>query len=236
MLVILASAITAGYQSIDRLVHPRDIQFVWVVTAAGGIGFIGNEVVALFRIKVGKEINSAALIADGYHARVDGLTSLAVLAGAVAVWAGFPMADPIVGLLITLAILKIVWDSAKSVFTRMLDGVDPGLVDELAHAVGHVRGVIGVSHVRARWLGHRLEAEVHVAVPRQTTVEAAHAITVEVSHQLSHDFPYRATPWSTSTHLAAPAWSITGSPPTSTTASRSIPTNHPSHLPLSLLG
>ena len=190
VLVVLASAITAGYESIDRLMQPRDVHLVWAVAAAGGIGFVGNEAVALFRIRVGKEINSAALVADGYHARIDGLTSLAVLAGAVAVWSGFPVADPIAGILITLAILKIVWDSAKSVFTRMLDGVDPGLVDELAHTVSHVHGVAGVSDLRARWLGHRLEAEVHVAVPRQTTVEEAHAITVAISHRLSHDFPY----------------------------------------------
>lgn len=193
VLVILASAIIAAYESIGRLVQPQDIQFIWVVAVAGGIGFIGNEAVALFRIKVGKEINSAALVADGYHARVDGLTSLAVLASALAVWAGFPIADPIIGLIITVAILRIVWDSAKSVFTRMLDGIDPKLKGEIAHAASHIHGVVGVSDVRARWLGHRLDVEVHVAVPPETSVEDAHRLTIEINHRLSHSFPYLGT-------------------------------------------
>lgn len=190
VLVILASAALAAYESMDRLFNPRDIDLVWVVAAAGGIGFLGNEAVAMFRIRVGKEINSAALIADGQHARVDGLTSLSVLAGAIGVWAGFPMADPLVGLIISVAILKIVWDSGKSVFTRMLDGSDPDLVDQVAHAASHVSGVMGVSDVRARWLGHRLEAEVHIAVPAEMAVSEAHALSVEVSHRLSHEFPF----------------------------------------------
>jgi cation diffusion facilitator family transporter len=116
VLTILFSAIVAGYKSIDRLIHPKAIEYLWAVLVASVIGFIGNEVVAQFRIKVGKEIGSAALIADGYHARVDGLTSLAVLFGVVGVWIGYPLADPIVGLLITAVIFRIVWESGKSVF------------------------------------------------------------------------------------------------------------------------
>ncbi|MBI4688882.1 MAG: cation transporter [Nitrospirae bacterium] len=96
-----------------------------MVIIASIIGFLGNESVAVFRIRVGKEIGSAALIADGQHARVDGLTSLAVLFGAVGVWLGYPLADPIVGLFITITILRIVWASGKAVFVRLLDGVDP---------------------------------------------------------------------------------------------------------------
>jgi cation diffusion facilitator family transporter len=127
--MILFSAVVAGYESIQRIFQPQEVKYLWAVVAASLIGFIGNEAVALFRIKVGKEIGSAALVADGYHARVDGLTSLAVLFGAVGVWLGYPLADPIVGLLITIAILKIVWDSGKSVFTRLLDGVGPQPAD-----------------------------------------------------------------------------------------------------------
>jgi cation diffusion facilitator family transporter len=154
------------------------------------VGFIGNEAVAIFRIRVGKEIDSAALLADGYHARVDGLTSLAVLVGAVGVWLGYPLADPIVGLLITIAILRIVWDSAKSVFTRLLDGVDPEVVEEIRHAAGDVRGVEDVSEVRVRWLGHRLHAELNVAVTPELTVEGGHEIANEVRHQLLHHLRY----------------------------------------------
>ncbi len=192
VLIILGSAVMAGYQSVLRLLHPRDIDYVWAVGGAGAIGFLGNELVALFRIKVGKEISSAALVADGYHARVDGLTSLAVLAGAVAVGLGFPVADPVVGLVITVLIGCIVWQSAKAVFSRMLDGVEPELVQAIEHTTGHVAGVLRVTDVRARWVGHRLEAEVHLTVPPMVTIETAHALTVEIGHQLSHAMPFIA--------------------------------------------
>jgi cation diffusion facilitator family transporter len=187
---ILFSALVAGYQAIDRLLHPQTIGFLWAVMAASIIGFVGNEAVAVFRIKVGKEINSAALIADGYHARIDGWTSLAVLFGALGVWLGYPLADPIVGLLITLAIFVIVWQSAKAVFTRMLDGVEPQVMDEISHASRHVAGVREITDVRARWLGHRLHAEVSIAVDRELSVSQAHAIAKEVRHQLLHHLPY----------------------------------------------
>ena len=120
VLIILFSALFAGYQALDRLYNPQAIQFLGWVAAAGLIGFIGNEAVAVFRIRTGREINSAALIADGYHARTDGFTSLAVVLGALGVWLGYPLADPIIGLLITIAIFGIVWQSSKAVFTRML--------------------------------------------------------------------------------------------------------------------
>ncbi len=132
----------------------------------------------------------ASFNADGYHARVDGLTSLAVLFGAVGVWLGYPLADPIVGLLITVAILQIVWESGKSVFTRLLDGVDPEVIDEIKHAVNHTTGVQNVSEVRARWLGHRLHAEVNIAVSPEISVEEGHKIATEIQHQLLHHLHY----------------------------------------------
>lgn len=190
VLTILFSAIVAGYESVQRLLHPQPIGYLWAVVAASVIGFLGNEGVAIFRIKVGKEIGSAALVADGYHARVDGWTSLAVLGGAVGVWLGYPLADPIVGLLITVAILVIVWQSAKAVFERALDGVDPEILDELYHAVAHVPGVREVGEVRARWIGHRLHAEVNLAVDASLTVAAAHAVALEVRHQALHHLPH----------------------------------------------
>src|SRR5215203_814935 len=159
VLIILFSAVVAGYQAVERLIHPQPIGMLWAVAVASVIGFLGNEAVAVFRIRVGREIGSAALVADGYHARTDGWTSLAVLAGAVGVWLGYPLADPIVGLLIAAAILGIVWRSGKAVFTRLLDGVDPEVTEEIRHASSHVSGVEEVSEVRARWLGHRLHAE-----------------------------------------------------------------------------
>ena len=137
-------------------------------------------------IKVGKEIGSAALIADGHHARIDGWTSLSVLFGAIGVWLGFPLADPIVATGITIAILFIVWDSVKTVFTRMLDGVEPEVIDEIIHTAQHVDGITGVGEVRARWIGHRLHAELNIGVDSQLSVSEGHEIAKEVQHQLFH--------------------------------------------------
>ena len=190
VVIIAISAAVAAYQSVDRLLHPRAIEHVLVVAVAGLIGFIGNEAVAVFRMRVGREIHSAALIADGYHARVDGFTSLAVLAGAIGVWLGFPIADPIAGLLISALIVKVVWDSAASVFTRALDGVDPKIGAEVAHIAEHVPGVLGVTDVRARWLGHHLDAEVHLTLAPSTSVQEAHAIGLDVQHKLMHAMPF----------------------------------------------
>jgi cation diffusion facilitator family transporter len=190
VLTILFSAIVAGYESVNRLLHPRSVEYLWAVVAASVIGFLGNEAVAIFRIRVGREIGSAALVADGYHARVDGLTSLAVLFGAVGVWLGYPLADPAVGLLITVAILHVVWDSARAVFTRLLDGVDPQVIDEIRHAVNHMAGVEDVTEVRVRWIGHRLHAELNIAVSPELTVGEGHEIAREVRHQLLHHLRY----------------------------------------------
>ena len=206
--IILFSALVAGYQSINRLINPQPITYLGWVMAAGLIGFIGNEVVAVFRIRVGHEISSAALIADGYHARTDGFTSLAVLFGAIGVWAGFPLADPIVGLLITLAIFGIVWQSARAVLTRMLDGVEPGILDEIDHAAEHVPGVIGVHAVQARWLGHRLHAELSVHLDENVTVAAAQVIVAAMKAELFAHLPVLSQVSirieAPATHVAAP--------------------------------
>ncbi|GIK36721.1 MAG: cation transporter [Chloroflexota bacterium] len=188
--LILFSAAVAGYESVQRFFNPQPVQYLWAVVAASIIGFAGNEAVALFRIRVGRDIGSAALVADGYHARTDGLTSLAVLLGAIGVWLGYPLADPIIGLLITVAILQIVWQSSQAIFTRLLDGVDPEIGDEIRHAAGHVAGVEAVSEVRVRWLGHRLHAEINIAVRPDLSVEAGHKIALEVQHELLHHLRY----------------------------------------------
>jgi len=190
VLTIFFSAIVAGYESIHRLFYPRTVVYLWTVIVASVIGFSGNEAVAQFRIKVGKEIGSAALIADGRHARVDGLTSLAVLFGAVGVGLGYPSADPLVGLLITAVILRIAWKSGKDIFTRLLDGVDPEVIDEIKHAVNHTPGVCDFAEVRVRWLGHRLHAELNIAVSPELSVEEGHEIAIEVRHQLLHHLRY----------------------------------------------
>lgn len=189
VLIILFSAIVAGYEAINRLIHPQPITQIGWVAVAGIIGFIGNEAVAVFRIRVGREINSAALIADGYHARTDGLTSLAVVLGALGVWLGFALADPIVGLLITIAIFGIVWQSARSVLIRMLDGVEPGVVAELRHTAEHVPGIERVADAKARWLRHKLHADMTIAVDGKLPLAQANRISATLQEQLFFHIP-----------------------------------------------
>ena len=189
VLIILFSALVAGYESINRILHPQPITGLGWVALAGLVGFIGNEVVAVFRIRVGREINSAALIADGYHARTDGLTSLAVVVGALFVWLGFALADPIIGLLITIAIFGIVWQSAKSVLTRMLDGVDPAIVGEIRHAAEHVPGIKKVLDVKARWLGHKLHADVAILVDGTLPVAEADKFGTALKREIMAHIP-----------------------------------------------
>lgn len=188
--LIFFSAAVAAYESISRLISPQPVDFLWAVAAASIIGFLGNELVARFRIRAGNEIGSAALIADGYHARADGFTSLAVLFGALGVWLGYPLADPIIGLLITIAILRIVWDAGKSVFSRMLDGVDPRIVDDIRQVVSQVKDVKDITEIRVRWLGHRLYAEVNIAVDSGLSVKEGHEIAVNVRHRMLHGLDY----------------------------------------------
>lgn len=188
--MMFVSAFYVGYESIYRMVYPNDVQHLWAVMLASIIGFVGNEFVAILRIKVGKKIGSSALIADGYHARSDGLTSLAVFFGAMGVWFGLPIADPIVGMIITVIIIKIAVQSAKEVFTRLLDGVNPEVVEEIAMIAGQTIGVQQVSEVRVRWIGHKLHAEVNIAVDPQLSVEMGHNIAKETMQHLLHHLNY----------------------------------------------
>lgn len=183
--LIFFSACVAGYESIRKLIDPQPVTHLWWVGAAAIIGFLGNEAVAVFRIRIGKHIGSAALIADGQHSRVDGFTSLAVLVGAIGVALGVPILDPLIGLAITLAILFIVKDAARSIFTRMLDGIEPAILSEIEGASMQVAGVQGVHSVRARWLGHKIQADLHVTVDRTLTVDDSHEIVDRVERALA---------------------------------------------------
>jgi cation diffusion facilitator family transporter len=187
--MIALSSILAAYESIRRLVDPQPITHAWVVLAAGLIGFAGNEFIAVYRIRVGNKIGSAALVADGLHARTDGFTSLAVVIGAVGVMAGFPLADPIVGLLITVAILVVLRGASRDIYRRLMDAVDPDLVDAAEAALRDVPGVRSVDTVRLRWIGHRMRAETTLTVDNTLGVVQAHAIADEAQHQLIHRVP-----------------------------------------------
>ncbi len=182
LLMIFGSAVLAAVESIDRLVHPQALSNIGVVIAAGIIGFAGNELVALYRLRVGRQIGSAALVADGYHARTDGLTSLAVVAGALGVAAGFPLADPLVGLLISAVILVVLKQAAGQMLGRLMDAVEPGTRRRVEG--GHQRdsGGSGVDHPAALG-GHALEATLEIMVDRDLTVAEGHAVAEEVRHR-----------------------------------------------------
>ena len=187
--MIALSAILAAYESIRRLIDPQPLTHAWVVLGAGLIGFAGNELVAEYRIRVGTRIGSSALVADGLHARTDGFTSLAVVFGAIGFMSGFPLADPIVGLLITVAILAVLRGAARDIYRRLMDAVDPELVDAAEAAVRDVPGVRSVDSVQLRWLGHRMRAEITLTVDDTLSVVKAHTIADEAQHQLIHRIP-----------------------------------------------
>jgi cation diffusion facilitator family transporter len=185
VLIILFSAVYAAYESIDRLLNPAVPAYLVATAIAGVVGFVGNEWVAVYRIRSGRRIGSAALVADGHHARVDGFTSLAVVLGVIGVALGFELADPIVGLLISVAIFHIVWQSIKVTGLRALDGVEENVVDDIEAAVRAVGAVDELLDHRARWLGHNLRVELVVAVPPATTVQRSAAIVRQLRDALT---------------------------------------------------
>jgi cation diffusion facilitator family transporter len=186
---IAGSSALAGYEAVRRLLHPATVSHLPCVAVAAVVGFAGNEIVARYRITVGRRIGSAALVADGLHARTDGFTSLAVLLGAGGVAVGLRWADPVVGLLITVAILFVLKDAAREVYRRLMDAVDPALVDTVETTLRATPGVIDVGAVHLRWIGHQLRAECEIAVDAGLNIAAAHAIAVDAEHRLIHAVP-----------------------------------------------
>jgi len=184
--VIAGSAVIAAWEAIDRLVHPHHVTNLGWVAVAGVIGFLGNELAARYRIRVGNKIGSAALVADGLHARTDGFTSLAVVLGAGGVAIGWRLADPIVGLAITIAILGVLRGAVRDIYRRLMDAVDPSLVDQVEHEASEVPGVERVDGVHVRWVGHELRAELNVTVDRELHVFEAHEVAEAVRHTLLH--------------------------------------------------
>lgn len=187
--LILASSALAAFEAVNRLVHPQKISNLIVVAVAALVGFAGNELVARYRIRVGRKIGSAALIADGLHARTDGFTSLAVLLGAGGVALGWNWADPAIGLVITVAILTVLYQAAREVYRRLMDAVDPALVDQAEQTLKATPGVLGVGLVRLRWVGHQLWAECEIIVSGTITAVQAHQVAVSAEHDLLHVLP-----------------------------------------------
>jgi len=186
--VVALSAIVAAVESITRFFHPETLHNLWWVVAAGFIGFAGNELVAIYRIRVGQRIGSAALVADGVHARLDGFTSLAVVLGAFGVMAGIPLADPIIGLVISAAIMVLLWGTIRSIGRRLMDGIEPDLVDKARHALEETPGVVSVAKIQLRWVGHRLQGAATLQL-HDTSLSQAVAIAQAAEHHLSHTMP-----------------------------------------------
>lgn len=201
--VVALSAIVAAWQSIDRILHPQPLDNIGWVIAAGIIGFLGNEIVAIYRIRVGQRIGSAALVADGIHARTDGFTSLAVVAGGIGVFLGFPLADPIVGLIISAAIFILLIGTIRSVGRRLLDGVEPELVDKVAHALHHVDGIDHVDRIRLRWNGHRLEGDVTLTVDSAASREQLDEVSAQAARSVREHLP-NVDEFLVSTHAMPP--------------------------------
>jgi cation diffusion facilitator family transporter len=189
VVVIALSSAVAAFAAVQRLLHPHPVTHLVAVAVAAVLGFTGNELVARYRIRTGRRIGSASLVADGLHARADGFTSLAVLAGAGGVAAGWTWADPAVGLLITIAILAVGWQAGREVLRRLMDSVDPALTDTAEATLRAASGVLGVGQVRLRWIGHRLRAECDILVDPGSTAVAAHEVAVGAEHALMHAIP-----------------------------------------------
>ena len=189
VILILASSGLAAYEAVTRLMHPERVSDLIAVAIAALAGFVGNEMVARYRIRVGRKIGSAALVADGLHARTDGFTSLAVLLGAGGVALGWNWADPVVGLVITAAILAVLYQAAREIYRRLMDAVDPALVDQAEQTLQATPGVLGVGLVRLRWVGHQLWAECEIAVSGDATAIEAHEVAVNAEHDLLHALP-----------------------------------------------
>ena len=186
--VVALSAIVAAVESISRFFHPETLHNLWWVVAAGFIGFAGNELVAIYRIRVGQRIGSAALVADGVHARLDGFTSLAVVLGALGVMAGIPLADPIIGVIISAAIMVLLWGTIRSIGRRLMDGIEPDLVDKARQVLEDTHGVVSVPKIQLRWVGHRLQGAATLLLD-DTTLSTAEAIAHDAEHNLGHAMP-----------------------------------------------
>ncbi|MGO0576027.1 cation diffusion facilitator family transporter [Ornithinimicrobium panacihumi] len=195
LLIAGVIALSAGliiWESLKALTQERELTHLGWVFAAGLVGFVGNELVAVYRIRAGRRIGSAALVAEGNHARADGLTSLAVVVGAVAAWLGHPEWDAVIGLVIAAMILWILVLSLRSVIRRLMDGVDAGVVPGMRQAATSVPGVRAVDSVRARWSGHLLQGELVVRAEPTLTVSAADELAASVEEAVREVTPHLA--------------------------------------------
>jgi cation diffusion facilitator family transporter len=186
LLLIVASAVASGVTSIEHLIHRQQVSQFGAALAVALVGFLGNEGVAHYKTVAGRRLRSVALIADGQHSRVDGFASLAAAAGVGGAWAGAPILDPIVGLVLTVVIGWVAVDTARHVTARLLDEADSSLVELITQTASEVPGVMSVAEAKARWTGRKVRAELTLEVSPDETVAHAHALGEEVRHRLFH--------------------------------------------------
>ena len=177
------------YESAQRLLNPLPLDNLEWIALASLVGFVGNELVAEMQIRVGRRIGSDAMIADGQHARVDGLTSLAVLIAVLGTLIGLPILDPIVGVVIAVAIVGITLNAVRAIWYRMMDAVDPHLVEHVEAHAREVAGVESIESLRLRWVGHRMYGAMIVRVSAATTMPESQAIAREIQRQARHIIP-----------------------------------------------
>jgi cation diffusion facilitator family transporter len=186
LLLIVASAVASGVTSVEHLLHRTTLSHPGVAFAAALVGLVGNEAVARYKTVMGRRLRSLSLIADGQHSRIDGLASLGAAAGVAGAWAGVPQLDPVAGLVITVVIALVAFDTARNVTARLLDEADASLLATIEEVAAAAPGVLAVSEVRARWTGRRMRAELVLEVSPEETVSRAHALGEQVRHQLFH--------------------------------------------------
>lgn len=190
VVAIAVSAVLAGWDSLTALfAADHVVRNIPAAFAAALVGAVGNEAVAIYKTRVGRRIGSVPLIADGQHARVDGLVSLGAAAGLVGVWLGMPIADPLAGLAITVVIVVILVRTGRDVLARNLDAVEPGVVQRIHEIAATTPGVEGVHDVRARQVGRSLLIQLHADVDGDLPLRHAHQIGEAVRHRLVHELP-----------------------------------------------
>jgi len=206
LFIVLAISISAFYilwESLHRLFNPVPLDNLELVAAAAIVGFAGNVLAAMIQIRTGKKMKSDALIANGTHSQTDGLTSLAILVAVMGAWFGYPIIDAIIGIVMGIIILFIAKDSAKSMWYKLMDAVDPTIVKKAERIVNEHPDVKDVQRLQMRWIGHHLQVEAVLSLNADLNTAQCNSVSEHISHHLYHDIPnlsettIAVIPWST---------------------------------------
>ncbi len=189
VIIIVFTAAAAAFESLGRLLSSEGYENSIPAMAAAIVGVVANLGVSEYKIRVGRRIRSLALEADGIHSRLDALVSAAAFVGLLLAWMGFAIADPLAGVGVTIAVVYILAGTVSRLVLRMMDAVDPKMIEQISTAATSVKGVLGVHDVRARWVGRELIAVLHVEMAASATLAQAHDIAMAVEHEVEHRVP-----------------------------------------------